>query len=180
MQSGEPFADTASRYWSLIDRSDGIASHFTADFLEGLGGYRTFNEFVPRLTRFRDAELLNRILYYETTNWLPALLQVEDRLSMACSLESRVPILDVRIVDLAFSLPTVIKMRNGQTKAVLREACRDLLATAIREGKETFEEAGGPEAYFGYPAQASAEEGHKTIETLGQILAEAVMQEAGD
>ena len=54
------------------------------------------------------------------------------------------------------------------------------LATAIREGKETFEEAGGPEAYFGYPAQASAEEGHKTIETLGQILAEAVMQEAGD
>ncbi len=49
------------------------------------------------------------------------------------------------------------------------------LATAIRKGKETFEEAGGPEAYFGHPAQASAEEGRKTIKTLGKILAEAIL-----
>ena len=54
------------------------------------------------------------------------------------------------------------------------------LSTAIREGRETFQEAGGPEAYFGYPAQASAEEGRKTIETLGEILAEAVARETGD
>jgi creatinine amidohydrolase len=49
------------------------------------------------------------------------------------------------------------------------------LSRAIRDGKRTFEEAGGPRAYFGYPARASAEEGASTVATLGQILAEAVL-----
>ncbi len=48
------------------------------------------------------------------------------------------------------------------------------LSRAIRDGKRTFEEAGGPRAYFGDPAAASAEEGRALIETLGEILAEAV------
>ena len=48
------------------------------------------------------------------------------------------------------------------------------LSVAIREGKETFEAAGGSRAYFGDPAAASAEEGRGTIATLGEILAEAV------
>ncbi len=54
------------------------------------------------------------------------------------------------------------------------------LSRAIREGKASFEEAGGPEAYFGWPAEASAEEGRRTIAVLGEILAEAVLAEAGD
>lgn len=49
------------------------------------------------------------------------------------------------------------------------------LSKAIREGKTTFEEAGGPDAYFGWPADASAAEGEATVETLGAILEEAVM-----
>jgi len=49
------------------------------------------------------------------------------------------------------------------------------LSRAIRDGKRTFEEAGGPRAYFGYPARASAEEGASTVAELGQILAEAVL-----
>jgi creatinine amidohydrolase len=51
------------------------------------------------------------------------------------------------------------------------------LSRAIREGKMEFEEAGGPRAYFGYPAQATAEEGRATIEALGAILDEAVQAE---
>ncbi len=51
------------------------------------------------------------------------------------------------------------------------------LSRAIRDGKQTFEEAGGPRAYFGYPAQATAEEGRATIEVLGEILEEAVQAE---
>ncbi|MDP6958489.1 MAG: creatininase family protein [Planctomycetota bacterium] len=54
------------------------------------------------------------------------------------------------------------------------------LSTAIREGKDTFEAAGGPEAYFGDPAKASAEEGGQTIKILGEILAEAVLAEPAD
>lgn len=48
------------------------------------------------------------------------------------------------------------------------------LAAAIREGKRTFPEAGGPEAYFGWPADATPEEGRATVAVLGDILAEDV------
>jgi creatinine amidohydrolase len=50
------------------------------------------------------------------------------------------------------------------------------LSTAIREGRTTFAEAGGPRAYFGAPAEATAAEGRATLETLGEILAEAVTE----
>ncbi len=48
------------------------------------------------------------------------------------------------------------------------------LSTAIREGRRTFEEAGGPRAYFGWPADATADEGRDTARTLGALLAESV------
>lgn len=50
------------------------------------------------------------------------------------------------------------------------------LAVAIRDGKRSFEEAGGERAYFGYPASATEQEGQATIQTLGEILCEAVTQ----
>jgi creatinine amidohydrolase len=49
------------------------------------------------------------------------------------------------------------------------------LSVAIRNGVATFEEAGGPRAYFGWPADATAEEGRTTVESLGEILADAVL-----
>lgn len=54
------------------------------------------------------------------------------------------------------------------------------LSDAIREGRGTFEDAGGPRAYFGAPADARAEEGHATITILGTILEEAVRRELAD
>ena len=50
------------------------------------------------------------------------------------------------------------------------------LSTAIRAGARTFEEAGGPRAYFGWPADATAREGQETIGVLGDILAEVVWE----
>lgn len=49
------------------------------------------------------------------------------------------------------------------------------LSEAIRAGRSSFAQAGGPDAYFGWPADASAEEGRATIRILGGILAEAVL-----
>jgi creatinine amidohydrolase len=53
------------------------------------------------------------------------------------------------------------------------------LSRAIRDGKQSFEEAGGTRAYFGFPAQATAEEGRATLVVLGMILDEAVQAELG-
>jgi creatinine amidohydrolase len=51
------------------------------------------------------------------------------------------------------------------------------LSEAIRSGKRTFAEAGGPRAYFGDPAAAGSGEGRRTIDILGGILEEAVLAE---
>jgi creatinine amidohydrolase len=53
------------------------------------------------------------------------------------------------------------------------------LSRAIRDGKRSFEEAGGARAYFGFPAEATPEEGRATIEVLGAILDDAVQAELG-
>ena len=55
----------------------------------------------------------NKMTHYDMVTGLPALLQVEDRVSMAVSLESRVPLLDHRIADLVASMPPAMKFRGG-------------------------------------------------------------------
>lgn len=49
------------------------------------------------------------------------------------------------------------------------------LSDAIRQGRETFEQAGGPDAYFGWPADASADEGRQHLTVLAEMLADAVL-----
>ena len=51
------------------------------------------------------------------------------------------------------------------------------LSDAIQAGKTSFEEAGGERAYFGWPADASAEEGRETLDVLGTLLADRVLAE---
>jgi len=62
---------------------------------------------------------------------LPALLQIEDRVSMAVSLESRVPLLDKRIVDLVTSMPPPLKFQGGRTKHILKKAIHHLLPESV-------------------------------------------------
>lgn len=63
---------------------------------------------------------------------LPIFLRVEDRLSMAHSLESRLPFLDYRLVSLLFSLPDKWKLRNYWNKYGLRQAMRNRIPESVR------------------------------------------------
>jgi asparagine synthase (glutamine-hydrolysing) len=84
---------------------------------------------------------LNNILYWELTRTrLPALLRYEDRLSMAFSIESRVPFLDHRLVELAFALPDEFKRHAGWSKYGLRRALDGLLPPSVvwRRDKKGF------------------------------------------
>jgi creatinine amidohydrolase len=81
-----------------------------------------------------------------------------------------------------FETSIVLAERPELVRDRIREALAANAASlshAIRDGKRSFEEAGGPRAYFGHPAQATAEEGRATIEVLGAILDEAVQAELG-
>jgi len=76
--------------------------------------------------------LQDRLYDDVTQSNLPALLRYEDRISMAFGVEARVPLLDYRIVEYAFSLPASAKIHDGWTKFILREAMRGLLPETIR------------------------------------------------
>jgi asparagine synthase (glutamine-hydrolysing) len=76
----------------------------------------------------RRAGALARMLAADVTGWLPDnLLERGDRMSMAASVELRPPFLDVDVVDLAFSLPTRMKIRSGTGKWIVRQLARQLL-----------------------------------------------------
>ena len=63
---------------------------------------------------------------------MPQQLHSEDRNSMLHSVESRLPFMDYRLVELCLSMPDAYKLRDGATKAVVREALRGILPEAIR------------------------------------------------
>lgn len=63
---------------------------------------------------------------------VPMLLHWEDRSSMAHSVEARVPFLDYRLVEFSISLEDRVKVRNGMTKAVLRQAMQGILPEVVR------------------------------------------------
>ena len=66
---------------------------------------------------------MNRALHSDLTRYsIPQLLRYEDKNSMRWSIESRVPFLDYRLVELAMSLPSGYKIRKGTTKYILRKA----------------------------------------------------------
>jgi asparagine synthase (glutamine-hydrolysing) len=83
---------------------------------------------------------LGAALAYDLRHYLPGLLHVEDRTSMAWGLESRVPLLDYRLVELAQRIPAPLKLRGLETKRILRRAIGDLLppAVAARRDKKGF------------------------------------------
>jgi asparagine synthase (glutamine-hydrolysing) len=64
---------------------------------------------------------------------LPLLLRMEDRSSMAFSLEARVPLLDHRLVEYGISLPDHLKVHRGWSKFAIREAMRGVLPDAVRQ-----------------------------------------------
>jgi asparagine synthase (glutamine-hydrolysing) len=86
------------------------------------------------LAPYRDGrgDALNRMLYADMHTWLADnLLERGDRMSMAASLELRPPFLDHRLVELAFSLPSDVKVRGRTTKWVVKEVARKYLPAEI-------------------------------------------------
>jgi asparagine synthase (glutamine-hydrolysing) len=81
--------------------------------------------------------VLQRRLYLELLHeTVPASLRAEDRNTMAFSVESRIPFLDYRLIEFAFSLPNKFKVRNGLGKWLLRESMKGILPEKVRLRKD--------------------------------------------
>ena len=75
--------------------------------------------------------MLDRMSHADLQTYLVELLMKQDQMSMAASIESRVPFLDDHVVEYVAALPGELKLHGWQTKAVLREAVKDLVPPSI-------------------------------------------------
>ena len=87
---------------------------------------------VRALLEQTDADtLLNQLLYADTKTYLHELLMKQDQMSMAASIESRVPFLDHKLVELTARLPERMKLRGMTTKYILRRSMKGILPQQI-------------------------------------------------
>ncbi|MEL7647237.1 MAG: asparagine synthase (glutamine-hydrolyzing) [Sedimentibacter sp.] len=93
---------------------------------------------VPKLSSEPKEETRMRELFYLNIKWfMMTLLNRKDRMSMANSLEVRVPFADYRIVEYAFNIPNQLKFYNGREKGLLREALRGTMPDDIIDRKKS-------------------------------------------
>src|SRR6476660_7170447 len=112
---------------------------FTAQAREQIGATDPYAGMLDAFTSSDAATTLDRLLYADTKTYLHELLMKQDQMSMAASIESRVPFLDHPLVEFTARLPERLKLRGGTTKYILREAMRDVLPSEIRtRGKMGF------------------------------------------
>ena len=132
----ELFQPMDRRYFRLIDRSGGALGLLSDDFRAGYHPESLFNRFQHVFNHPETSSYYNKMTHFDMVTTLPALLQVEDRVSMAVSLESRVPLLDYRLADLVASMPPAMKFRGGEMKYILKRAVQHTLPSRILERKD--------------------------------------------
>ncbi|MFF0739940.1 asparagine synthase (glutamine-hydrolyzing) [Streptomyces sp. NPDC004111] len=115
---------------------------------------------VPLLEGESGSELrARRISYLALTRWLPALLDRKDRMSMAASLEVRVPFADHRLVEYLWNVPWSLKNTGGVPKGLLRRAVGDLLPDSVLHRPKS-----------GYPASSAPGYGRALRDGVEELL----------
>ncbi len=115
----ENFAQVRGREWRAIF-ADGVVSRDRAR--------ETFRE---ALDRSPASDPADKLMHWDLQTYLTGLFQQDDRMSMANSLESRVPLADPRLVRFAFHTPFDSKFRAGATKWILRQAVADVIPEVV-------------------------------------------------
>ena len=96
-------------------------------------------------TRVNSDEPLDRLLYIDSKTYLPGdILTKVDRMSMAVSLEARVPLLDHKVIDFVTRIPASMKLTGLETKHLFKRAVKDLVPEEILNR---------PKQGFGVPIQ---------------------------
>lgn len=129
------FDDMYERYFSLVNRAPNLSDKINWRFMEGYSAKDEFKKvfFDNNIDKGSYFDLMTN---YDFRTLLPALLQVEDRMSMAHGLESRVPLLDVDLVEFSATIPADIKFKNGNPKHILKESLKKFLPIEIINRKD--------------------------------------------
>lgn len=112
-------------------------SLYSDDFRNSSGNKKAFQYLSPYYERVQNKDTLAKMLYTDTKVWLPDDLLIKaDKMSMATSVELRVPFLDHKLVEFATSMPSKLKLRNGTGKYLLKKSVSKLLPKEIIHRKK--------------------------------------------
>ncbi|MCX7273017.1 MAG: asparagine synthase (glutamine-hydrolyzing) [Burkholderiales bacterium] len=126
-------APAHARYFRMIDRGAELEPVLAPGLRARRDRAAVQARFQALFERPEEASPLKRMLHADLVGSLPALLQVEDRVSMAVSLESRVPLLGVGLFEAVARLPDAMLLAGGRLKAVMRAAAEPFVPASIRE-----------------------------------------------
>ncbi|MBV9956845.1 MAG: asparagine synthase (glutamine-hydrolyzing) [Acidobacteria bacterium] len=107
------------------------AELLTDEAKEAIGELNPYAILQQYLAQTDAQNVLDKLLYADTKTYLHELLMKQDQMSMAASIESRVPFLDHKLVEFTARLPQRFKIRGKRTKWILREAMRGILPDEI-------------------------------------------------
>lgn len=129
------FESMDQRYFSLINRAPKLGDEIHWD---RLGAYKPFETFksIFHGNNVGHQSYFDLMTHFDFKTLLPALLQVEDRVSMAHGLESRVPLLDHPLVEFAATIPANVKFKNGNMKHVFKNSFAHTLPRSVVERKD--------------------------------------------
>jgi asparagine synthase (glutamine-hydrolysing) len=132
----EVFEPMDRRYFRLINRMGTSESFLTREIMAEYHEDEVFEVFSKVFNHPDTLSYFNKMTHFDMLASLPGLLQVEDRVSMAFSIESRVPLLDRRIVDLISRMPAGMKFKGGEMKYLLKRTIKDIMPKKIMDRKE--------------------------------------------
>ncbi len=104
---------------------------FATDTIERISGASPYGNLHRWLNETEAQSTLDKLLYVDTKTYLHELLMKQDQMSMAASIESRVPFLDHKLVEFTARMPEKMKLRGRDTKWILRRAMRGVLPREI-------------------------------------------------
>jgi len=130
------FESMDKRYYKLVNRSHQLNAIYTDDFVAARDEEELFEKFSEIFNYSKTKSYLNKMTHFDLKTSLPALLQVEDRMSMAVSMETRVPFLDPKIAEFVSSIPPPVKFGKGQLKHSLLQTVKNKLPKEITERKD--------------------------------------------
>jgi asparagine synthase (glutamine-hydrolysing) len=130
------FGPLDERFFRLVNRSTDMQSEVQWDSLDMNSVKESFLNIFNSQANVRKEAYFDSMTHFEFKTLLPALLTVEDRMSMAHGLESRVPLLDHGIVEFAATVPADLKFPGGRLKHLLRNSYRETLPNSILERRD--------------------------------------------
>ena len=128
------FDEADKRYFKLINRAPMLDKEVNWDLLTDYQPYESFRK-IFKANNVQKESYFDSMTHFDFKTLLPALLQVEDRVSMAHGVESRVPFLDHPLIEFAATIPSNIKFKDGTMKNVLKNSMAEYLPDAILNRK---------------------------------------------